>query len=393
MADNETDALLKDLESRASSPKQSASKDEGGEDIEAFLRSLEGDDYVAPPAAPEPKSPAVKTKTATSAPEPATPKAAPDAPMQKAEKPAKPDRHAEKAARNAEKAAEKEAKAAAKQAKAAEKVAAAEAAKAKKAEAMASGELTGPQKVARVAKWSAVVVPLTAAWWLLGAYLSTWVSAGWLVLILATAVVFGLPGALLLGVKKGRYIWWTAGTAALITVGLVAPLPEASSNALMRYGHWPTSALAEVAGLDASSPLMRANAAIGEWVGGWIFPKADDDRIPRKLGTQEPLNPDDVPKPVDPVVPVVPVPPDAVAPDPTVPPAPTVPPTPDPAKPDAPAVDPPTPEVPNVEPSPVEAPKVEAPAVDPKPDAPPPEAPKPDAPKPEAPPSEAPPAN
>lgn len=271
MADD-TDALLRDLESRASSSSSAARSDDSagaGDDIEAFLRELDGDSYVAPP---EDRS-ARPVATADAEIEAAVPVAAPDAPMEKA-KPKKLTRAEKKALKEEEKAAKKAAKA-----KSADGVAVVE-----------RGESDGLKIAARVAKLVGVAVPLASAWWVLGAYLANWVSAGWLVFLVATMTVLGLPGVLLLASKRGRYLWWSIATSLLLAVGLVAPFPGAAAGAMISYGHWPASAIAEVAGLDNDSFVVSAAASVSGWVGGIIEPQVDDARKPLALGTEVPLS-------------------------------------------------------------------------------------------------------
>jgi len=42
-------------------------------------------------------------------------------------------------------------------------------------------------------KWTGFALPVVSLWWLLGAYLGQWVTAGWLIFMMSAMFVFGLP--------------------------------------------------------------------------------------------------------------------------------------------------------------------------------------------------------
>lgn len=121
------------------------------------------------------------------------------------------------------------------------------------------------------AKWSAYVVPTLVFWWLLGAYLRQWVTAGWLTFLMTTGATFGLPklGYDLSG-KRGRYRWWLAGMALLLTVALTAPLLGTAGTVLAEYGGWPGLAVEEVFGSQFG--IGGLFGALGELIGGQLTP-------------------------------------------------------------------------------------------------------------------------
>lgn len=293
--DMDTEALLRDLEQRAQNGGGGGAKPApsgGDEDIEAFLRELEGSDYEPPPEQAQPKPTVTATKTRRSDPvadELGAPQEAPDAPLAKPEKKvsARQQRKEEKRrAKEAEKEAAKKAKT--------------------DVQVVERGESKRFGAFVRVAKWSVIVVPTLVAIWLLGAFLSSWVSASWLVAAVATALVLLLPLAARLASKRGKYGWWAAGLSALIVAALVAPMPASAGRALERYGHWPATVVADLAGWSADHVAVRASAAVGSFVGQLIHPTPTTQKeVARKLGTEQPL---DAPAPVGEPVPVPPAP-------------------------------------------------------------------------------------
>ena len=312
--DMDTEALLRDLEQRAQNgggggnakPASGDSSAGGDEDIEAFLRELEGSDYEPPPEEAQAKPAATATKTREVDPladELGAPQEAPDAPLAKPEKKVSARQQRKEEKRQA-KEAEKAAKETAKKAKAAD------------VQVVERGESAGLKTFVRIAKWSAIVVPILLAIWLLGAFLSSWVSASWLVAAVAAALVLLLPLAARLASKRGKYGWWAAGLSALLVAALVAPIPASAGRALERYGHWPATVIADLAGWSPDHVVVRAGAAVGSFVGQLIHPTIPTEKeVPRKLGNEQPLDPDAAPV----------VEPEAVPPTPPTPPVPTPP--------------------------------------------------------------------
>ena len=121
--------------------------------------------------------------------------------------------------------------------------------------------------------------------WVIGSYLGHWVSAGWLITAMAVLFVYGVPAILKKVVQRGEYRPWLLGFSILLTVGLVAPLPNHAGQAMTQYGHWPASTLAEITGASPNAGFVRANAALGGWVGGLVATQEDTSWGARQLGT------------------------------------------------------------------------------------------------------------
>lgn len=241
MADD-TDALLKELESRANSG-SSAKIDEDEEDLEAFLASLDaGDDSPAP---------AAKVATKPKMPEPAPPKEAPKAELTKPDPPKKE-------------------------------------AKTEKAEPTDHAQKKSKLPVVlALMKWGFVSLTTTSAIWLLGAYLAQWISAWWLVLAIALVVTLSLPlGFWQLSKRKGKKAWWFAGVSTLVLAGLIAPMPTMAANVIGSYGHWPSTAINAARGAEATSGAHGALTWFSAFLAGQLGAEAS---TALELGTQHPV--------------------------------------------------------------------------------------------------------
>ncbi|TXD36498.1 hypothetical protein FRC98_11705 [Lujinxingia vulgaris] len=304
--DDEYAALLRDLEGRASSGGGGGEKapaadagDGGDEDLEAFLASLEDDAESRATAK-------VKTATAERAEDPFAAefeKLAKESDLVLADEPEdagaakgkdgkeklswkerREQKRQEKEAARAEAAAAKEAeRQAAQDAKAAEKQAKAEAKM--KAEGGRSFGQRAARGVGRVALWYG---PAMIFWWVLGAFLAAWISAGWLIAAVVTMFVFGIPAILKKLVQRGAYRHWVLGISILGVAGLVAPMPNLAGETLSHYGYWPSAAVAEVSGQPVDSGLVRAHAGVSEFVGG-LLTSGEVEWQARRLGTDLPL--------------------------------------------------------------------------------------------------------
>lgn len=121
-------------------------------------------------------------------------------------------------------------------------------------------------------KWTGYALPVIAFWWVLGSYLGQWISAGWLIALVSTMFVLGVPKFLYdLADRRGKFRWWLAGASLVLTVALVAPLTESAGEALTYYGHWPATSVAEISGAPGGF-LVEANAAAGDAVGRALHP-------------------------------------------------------------------------------------------------------------------------
>lgn len=309
----ELDALLRDLEGRASgggesrgrarAPSGADAGGDDGEDLEAFLRSLDADDEST-------SGSSARSRTATAtAPAPAEddPWAAQFAELEAADSRSlarKPE--AEKAApaeAKADKKAEKKSRK-----KGRKKAADTESTEASgengdvvvvdkpEGEAAAGKQKAGHRRGLRALKWTAFALPSLVLWWIVGAYLAQWVSAGWLVTLVAAAFVFGLPALARRLLHRGRYVYWLVGLSLGLAIALIAPMPRTAATTFAEYGHWPASTLAEITGMAPDGALVRANASVSGFVGTLIHPAADDQRAHR-LGTDFPLSQAPIPAP------------------------------------------------------------------------------------------------
>lgn len=133
-------------------------------------------------------------------------------------------------------------------------------------------------------KWSAYALPILAFWWVLGAYLAQWITAGWLIAVVATLFVVAVPKAAYDAAdRRGKFRWWIAGASVVLTAALLAPMPESAGTVLTHYGHWPASTVVEATGGDGGM-LVDASSAAGEWLGRVLHPDMPADEGMRSLG-------------------------------------------------------------------------------------------------------------
>lgn len=285
MSDEELDALLSDLESRSEQAGSSGSASSGGdlpegEDLESFLQQVEQE------AAESTGGEELETAVA----ERSEGEEGPDLsefedledelPVESAsDEPVEVD--ASDSSSEGEGAAEKRTEGAA------------ETSSDTSEKSAAGGESKTPYlRYAWVAsKWTGFTLPVLAFWWLLGAYLGQWVSAGWLILAVTTIVVFGLPKlAHHYAKERGHYRWWLAGISLVLTVGLVAPLTGQASRALSGYGHWPGEAVVEITGVGEG--MSAAAGALGGMLGRTLDPTLSEEAVGVELGSApEPAEP------------------------------------------------------------------------------------------------------
>jgi hypothetical protein len=318
LSPEELDALLRDLQGRAGSGAgtgkgSKVNVDDDGEDLEAFLRSLEeADDEPAPrrtatATASEKDDPFLAQFAALEAAD-KTSLARQDSREDKAGKPEMP-KESIKAPdeKKPEKKPEKKGKAKAEDDKPGRgEVAEPGTSVDKKKKQDEADKGRGLRRALFIGKWLGLVLPVVLFWWVLGSYLGNWVSAGWLISLVSTLFVFSLPALARHWAKRGRYVYWLAGLSALLLIGLVAPIPQQAGSALSQYGHWPASTVAELAGWPADHSLVRAHGAVGQGLGGLLTTGVVDE-APRQLGTALPLSgglsAPDAPQPPTPALP------------------------------------------------------------------------------------------
>lgn len=138
-------------------------------------------------------------------------------------------------------------------------------------------------------KWLAYALPVGLLWWVVGAYLAQWVSAGWLIFLVAGVFTFGVPfGAYRASKNRGKFRWWLAGASVLMLLALTLPMTEAAGEVMVSYGHWPSTTVADMAGWEQST-LVDINAGAGEWVGRRLNPLLEDSATQLELGGTSPL--------------------------------------------------------------------------------------------------------
>lgn len=271
MADeSNTDALLADLESRASrSDGASEVEASDDEDLEAFLARLEDDEGPSVDVATS------EAKDAELAAQFAQLEDAPDAPMVESSGRSEADsKGADKTSSKSKKSSDKESKE--------EKG---------KIQAVERGESDVLRRIGQVLKWSFYVVPALLGVWLVGAFLGQWVSAGWLIFAVATVAVFGIPLGFWVATGRGGFGVWLGGVSLVSVVGLCAGLPLQSGDVLVKYGHWPASTVAEVSGLSTDHGMVRANAWFSGLLGAELAKlKGGEGGEAQRLGAGGPLS-------------------------------------------------------------------------------------------------------
>ncbi len=267
MTEAESAAFLRDLESRSKS-KPAAAVEDDGEDVEDFLKRLE---------AGEAKSAKPKTKVKDPIEDEfAGLKEAPAANIVKAPEPEK-----------------KETKEKAK--------------KGKDVRAVERGSSDGLKRAGQILKWIVVLLPTFVAIWLVGAFVAQWISAGWLVALVALVGVLGIPAAVRVATQKGGFAWWLAAFSTLACVGLTVPMTKTASGVVISYGHWPASVFASAVGWDVDHFTVRGSQWVSSKLAGLVEPEVVGAGL--RLGTEVPL-----------------VPPEPVVPDPNAPASPETPP-------------------------------------------------------------------
>ena len=278
------------------------------EDIDAFLASLEADDDGPPASTPRARDSSGGEKEDPLAAEFAALMASgalEEPPPEEVKPPSRREQRAEKKeAERAEKEAKKEAAKAEKEAKRQEKkpedsgLSRKERREAKKEERAAEKEARAAERARKreerprskevlliALQWFGWLLPAFTLWWVLGAYLGQWISAGWLIFLVSTMFVFTLPLYLKKLIKRGAYKVWLAGFSLLATVALIAPLPNLAGQSMTEYGHWPSSAIAEVAGANPNAGFVRAHASLTGWIGGLVATVDGPNWGARQLGT------------------------------------------------------------------------------------------------------------
>ncbi len=281
LSEQELNSLLADLESRAGSGGASSGSAASGadddEDLEAFLKRLDAEDSASPKAdvAEAERDEELDKRFAELD------------NLQPDDLPARPVETAP-SSKKSKKKSKKSKK------------------KSKKTEATPEGDEAAegadkPSVGARLAKATAkflvLALPVVALVWVLGAFLASWISAGWLIAIVAVVFALAVPAVASRVLKKGKFAWWAAGCGLLLTVALIAPMPHKAGQALARYGHWPASTVSELAGWKVDNGLVQLNSGLAGVIGGILSPGATG---PNELGTEHSLYHPNQPRQVSP---------------------------------------------------------------------------------------------
>ena len=282
-----------------SQDEQNANGD-GGEDIEAFLKSLEEADLSELPQSSAPAAAAGASKPVTVATAPDTSDLdarfaalddlVPDElPATQKKAAAEDTKDGEKKLSRKERAAEKKA---AKERAKQEKLDAKAAAKQQKLDAKAA-QPAWKRFTKTSGKVALMSLPMVIFAWILGAFLAHVISAGWLIALLVILVGVGVPLLAAKLSKRGKAAWWAAGLGILLTVVLVVPMPNTVGDTLTRFGYWPTAVVGEVAKWDANNSLNRIGGAVSGALGGALGSQLSD---PIELGGDERLDGTPVPQ-------------------------------------------------------------------------------------------------
>lgn len=252
-----------------------------GEDIEAFLKSLEDADVpdVAPEDSPgkgKPVATASDTDDLNARFEELDNLMPDELPAKRDQEPTdEDDGEKKKKTRKERKAEKKAAKARAKQ---------------KKKEAKEAAIAATPRWKRAAKKGVALAImalPMLVFAWILGAFLGNVISAAWLIALLGIVVAAGLPLLVSKLAKRGKMAWWGVGLGVLLIAGLVAPMPKTVGATLTHYGHWPTSVVGELAGWEVDNPLANVGAAVSGLAGSALN---SDVKGALKLGTTDRLD-------------------------------------------------------------------------------------------------------
>lgn len=262
LSDEEYDALLRELEGRAGDSGGGAgSSDDTSEDVEdidAFLSSLETEEESGQKRKKE------KTTTADADDALADEFAALE---QKGELTTAPE--SKPAAKKKKKKKEKKKK--------------------KDGQRSDADQSKGRRRAMFALKTAFWFLPAVVLWWVLGVYMAQWVSAGWLIALASAMFVFGVPAILKKLVRRGNYRPWVFGYSLLLSIALIAPMPNLAGQNMAEYGHWPSAAIAEVMGADSDTAFVRSQAAVSGWLGGLVATTEDPQFEAKELGTGFPL--------------------------------------------------------------------------------------------------------
>jgi hypothetical protein len=122
--------------------------------------------------------------------------------------------------------------------------------------------------------WLLYALPVVAFGWLLGAYLGQWVSAGWLIFVMSSVITAGIPFGLYRAAgSRGKFRWWLSGASLVLTVALTAPMADSAGEALIEHGHWPATTVSEISGGGLDGFISVGETASG-WVGSLLAPEA-----------------------------------------------------------------------------------------------------------------------
>lgn len=316
--DDSTDSLLKNLQERSASQNAPVEEDNSpAEDIDAFLADLEGGSHdapasspPAPAAAPDPFADAFAeledvhgddveqelaakyaAQDTTRAPRTATPE--PELP--EARQPAQPSEQeraeVEEESMDSRKSASKKERKKKKKKKQDKPL----------VHVVETQRSRGFLLAMALVKWSLILTPVITAVWLAGALLGSFLSTGWMILLATLLPAILLPLGLKLLLKRGRWWYFAVPLSLLFVAALLFLAPLASGKAAAYYGHWPSSAVSQLADAQPDNAIVRSHAFVTESIGEQLFrldpaantvQTASDKQAPilaRALGTETEL--------------------------------------------------------------------------------------------------------
>lgn len=157
------------------------------------------------------------------------------------------------------------------------------------------------------------LTPIFIGTWLFGSLIGSWIATSWILAIVALLVVI-LPGLILrLIVKKGRFSWWISGLALVGILATGFALPTLTAESIVRHGHWILTSIITPLGASPDNFATRTLNTFDRWIAGTIG-SPSPDVFPSSLGTSNPLGSTPTPPEPPPSEPTTPAAPAAPSP-------------------------------------------------------------------------------
>lgn len=143
---------------------------------------------------------------------------------------------------------------------------------------------------------------LLAAVWMLGNYLASFISVGWLIAIVSLVGVLGLSYFFKRIVGKGRFMVWSGLVSLLLLVAMLLPATFATTK-MIEYGHWPISSITKASAMETDNTFVSFSNRVSKTLAELRFRFGEGElspSVPRELGKVLPLIPEI--KPLEPNV-------------------------------------------------------------------------------------------